>query len=45
VAEPTPSPRRGRISPLFMVLMIMAGLGIGLIVGVIVTSVLGYNFG
>jgi hypothetical protein len=40
-----PSPRRGRISPLFMVLLIVAGLGIGLMLVVVVTSVLGYNFG
>ena len=40
-----PGPKRGRISPLFMILLVIAGLGIGLILVVVVTSVLGYNFG
>ncbi len=40
-----PSEKPGRISPLFMLLLIIAGLGIGFVLVVVVASVLGMNLG
>lgn len=40
-----PNEQPGRISPLFMLLLIVAGLGIGFVIVLVVASVFGMHFG